>query len=134
MFLYSKLHNWWLKTKSPILFYLHESSGHVGRVGCWGVCIDYFAHGCDQVSDKKQLKGGRLYLSSGFKYYIVVGKAWWQKHKAACSHLGQSGSRVGLQTSRPETLPLRTHLPPARPHLLRIPQPPRTVPPLLAGA
>lgn len=29
-----------------------------------GVCVDFFAHGCDQVSDGKQLKGGRPYLSS----------------------------------------------------------------------
>lgn len=44
-----------------------------------GVCINYFVHGCDQVSDKKQLKGGRLYLSSGFEYYIMVGKSWQQE-------------------------------------------------------
>lgn len=44
-----------------------------------GVCIDCFAHSCDQVSDRKQLKGGRFYLSSGFEYYIMVGKAWQQE-------------------------------------------------------
>lgn len=80
-------------------------------LGMWGwmlgVCIDYFAHSCDQVSDRKQLRGGRLYLSSGFEYYIMVGQAWRQE--TAFSHLGQSGSRVGLQTFRLETLPLRTH-------------------------
>lgn len=52
-------------------------------LGMWGwmlgVCIDYFAHSCDQVSDRKQLRGGRLYLSSGFEYYIMVGQAWRQE-------------------------------------------------------
>lgn len=53
-------------------------------LGMWGwrlgVCIDYFAHSCDQVSDRKQFRGGRLYLSSGFEYYIMAAGNWWQKH------------------------------------------------------
>lgn len=69
-----------------------------------GMYIGYFPHSCDQVTYKKQLQEGRLSFSPGFEYHIRVKGAWmaagnwWQQHKAACSHLGQSGigSRAGL--------------------------------------
>lgn len=80
MFRYSKLHNWWLKLCPRFCFTCRNP---LGMWGGWmlGICIDCFAHSCDQVSDRKQLKGGRFYLSSGFGGEGMAAGNWWQKHR-----------------------------------------------------
>lgn len=69
-------------------------------------CVSRFPPCYDQLSEKNQLDGGRVYLGPGFEDAVHSGgegqscaQLWQQAHEAACSHLGESRevtSRVRL--------------------------------------
>lgn len=44
--------------------------------------ITDFAHPCDEIPDKKQLQGGRIYFVSVWGLFVTAEKACWQGQQA----------------------------------------------------
>jgi hypothetical protein len=94
-------------------------------------------HHYDQNTWHKQLKGGKIYFGShsfrGFRPGHLTSRIWVGHHGGeelfTSEQIGSRETGKGQEQDTPQECTGSDLLPPARPHLLKFPEPPKIAPP-----